>query len=176
MSMKAVSRALRVLILVVSLVVIIVTVVYNWSAVFSKVVRGEVMEVERVIQPTAMIGSNVTVDQMFSSAVLIRAESGEIFSSSSTDRQFAVVRKGFCIEARLYPYPPWDFEKADTYFNARLVKVLADCKRFAAIPGAAPEAPAPVLPFVPSEGTSTVPAVGASPGASAGPANTSQKK
>ena len=156
--MKAVSRALRNLVLVLCFLGVIYAIVANYSFVFSKAVRGEVMEVERVIQPTTMIGSSMTAEQMFSYAVLVRAESGEIFSSSSTDRQWAIVRKGFCVETRLYPYPPWDMEKADTYFNARLVKVLPDCKR---IGGFAGETPAPGSALPAPAATVPPPGVGA---------------
>jgi hypothetical protein len=135
--MQVVSRALRNLLIVLCVLAVIYVIATNYSFVFSKSVRGEVMEVERVIQPTAMLGSSMTAEQMFSFAILVRTETGEIFTSSSTDRQWAVVRKGYCVETRLYPYPPWDMEKADTYFNARLVKVLADCKRAAPLTGAA---------------------------------------
>lgn len=136
--MKTIARALRNLIIGLCLFGIVYSVFANWSFVFSKTVRGEVMEVERVIQPTAMLGANMTAEQMFSYAVLVRAENGEIFSSSSVDRQWAVIHKGYCVEARLYPYPPWDIDKADTYFNARLVKVLSDCTH--ALPTASPAA------------------------------------
>jgi hypothetical protein len=134
-------------------------IVVNFEWVFSKVVVGEVIEVER-FQPPAVIGATMTPEQMFSVAVMIRAESGEIFSSSSEDRQWAVAKKGYCVEARFYPYPPWNLDKADTYHNARLIKVLADCKRLNP-PVPSVNAPSPTPPPAPP-----LPPAGASPSAS----------
>jgi hypothetical protein len=142
--MQAIAKALRRFLILVSIGILVWGVLSNYSFVFSKVVTGEIMEVERVTQPTAVIGSTMTPEQMFSFAVMIRSESGEIFSASSEDRQWAVAKKGYCVEARFYPYPPWNLEKTGTYFNARLVKVLADCNR-----AGAPKAQVP--PALPTE-------------------------
>jgi hypothetical protein len=147
--MRAITKALRILLLFVAVVLIAWIIASNYSFIFSKVVKGEILEVERVTQPTAVIGSTVTPEQLYSFAVMIRSESGEIFSASSEDRQWAIAKKGYCVEARFYPYPPWNFDKADTYFNARLVKVLGECK--AAAPVSA--TPAQVTPTPPAPGS-----------------------
>ena len=147
--LKSASAALKKMILGIVGVAVIWLVLDNWSFVFSRIIRGEIMEVARVTQPTAVIGSQITAEQLFSFAILVRSESGEIFSASSEDRQWAIVHKGFCVETRIFPYPPWSMEKSGTFFNARLVKVL-DCPRAAGIaPGTAAGAIAAATP-VPS--------------------------
>ena len=116
-----------------------------YSYVFSKTVSGQVMKVERASQASAVItqggGSRDDVPraQLFSFAVAIRQPSGEIFTASSEDRQWAVVRPGQCVEAKLFPYPFWELDKGGTYFNARLDKIY-DC----------PGAPAGTPPVAPS--------------------------
>jgi hypothetical protein len=98
----------------------------NYGYVFSKRVSGEILEVEKLNQG-AFVGSGaVAPEALFSFAVAIRAKDGEIFTSSSQDRQWAVAKKGLCVEALFYPYPFWVLSKDGTYNNARLVK-LFDC-------------------------------------------------
>lgn len=126
--MKSIVNAFRWLVITLIVLAVIWAVIANYSFVFSKKVKGEVVEVERVVEPTAILGRNIPAEQIFSFAVMIRAEDGTIFSASSEDRQWAVAKKGYCVEARFYPYPPWDFEKLDTYYNARLLRVY-DCAR-----------------------------------------------
>lgn len=103
-------------------------VIANYSFIFSKTVVGEIIEVERVTQPGALVGGNaLTPEAMYSFAVLIRTEDGQLFTASSEDRQWAVAKKGYCAEAEFYPYPPWDFQKRGTYHNARLTRIM-ECK------------------------------------------------
>lgn len=91
----------------------------NWSWVFSKRVKGEIIEVARVTAPTAIFGK-ATDAQMHSYTVLIKADDGKLYSASSEDRQWAVAKIGYCVEALLFRYPPWDFKQGNTFFNARL--------------------------------------------------------
>ena len=100
-----------------------------YSFVFAKVIRGELMAVERVNQNQAIItnGNEIPANQIFSFAIAIRDEKGEIHTASSEDRQWAVAHAGQCAEVRIFPYPFWDFEKANTYYGARL-EHLFDCK------------------------------------------------
>jgi len=100
-------------------------IVNYYSYIFKKTVTGEIYGIDRVSQPTAILGSAATTpDVLFSFAVALKAPTGEIFTASSEDRQWAVVKKGDCAEVIFYPYPPWNLAKADTYFNARLKKLL----------------------------------------------------
>ena len=116
-----------------------------YDYVFSKKVSGEVVGVERVNTNETIItsGSAIPASQIFSFAVAIKDNQGEIHTASSEDRQWAVVQKGQCAEALYYPYPPWDLNRAKTFHNARLVR-LFDCpKDESKAPPKAPPAPAP---------------------------------
>lgn len=133
---------------------LIAVVINNYSFIFSKDVAGEILEVERVSQPN-FIGGNVPSNQVFSFAVAIKTKSGEIFTASSEDRQWAVARKGMCIESKFYPYPPWQLDKANTYSNARLIR-LVECPPTAAATATPTQdsAPAPSVeptPILPAD-------------------------
>jgi hypothetical protein len=103
-----------------------------YSYVFAKTVQGEVVGVERVVQPAAIISNSNTppsAAQMFSFAVAIRdTRTGEIFTGSSEDRQWAVVQKGQCAIAKFFPYPFWELDKVGTYYGTRLIQ-LFDCPK-----------------------------------------------
>lgn len=99
-------------------------VVHYYSFIFSKDVKGKVIGIDRVTQATAIIGgSPIPPNQLFSFAIAIQEAGGEIVTSSSEDRQWAVVEKGQCAEAKYFPYPPWVLEKSGTYFGARLMRL-----------------------------------------------------
>lgn len=101
-----------------------------YSFVFAKTVRGEILRVERVSQADAIVagGRPLPPEQLFSFAVSIKDTQGEIHTASSEDRQWAVAQQGQCVEARFFPYPPWDLEKANTYYGARLER-LFECQK-----------------------------------------------
>jgi hypothetical protein len=101
---------------------------YSW--VFSKKVQGQIVKVERVNQNETIIsgGKGAPASMVFSFAVAIRDDEGKIHTASSEDRQWAVAQAGQCVQARLFPYPPWDLESGGTYFNARLLQ-LYDCPK-----------------------------------------------
>ncbi len=124
---------------------------YSW--IFSHTVEGQIFQVERVTQPTMVVGSAVVASPaaMFSFAVAIRDKDGKIFTASSEDRQWAVAQKGLCVEAKFYPYPPWDLDKGGTYMNARLIG-LKDCPQgLSPLPEAAPtESLAPASEVAPT--------------------------
>ncbi len=99
-----------------------------YTYVFAKSITGKVIRVERINNAEAIIASKNTPDfQLFSWAIAIRDAKGEIHTSSSEDRQWAVVSEGQCASARFFPYPPWQLDKAGTYFGARLER-LYDCQ------------------------------------------------
>jgi hypothetical protein len=122
------KKSLKIILLVLVLLLIGWTVVANYSFIFSKKVMGEIVEVDRVAQPD-MIFSGKQVDPalIHSFAVAVKDESGEIFTSSSQDSDWAAAKKGMCVQARFFPVPPWDFERAGTYLNVRILQ-LRDCK------------------------------------------------
>ena len=88
-------------------------------------------------QPNTVIsagaGSALSNDQLFSFAVAVRQKDGAIITASSEDRQWSIARKGYCVEAKFYPYPPWQLDKAGTFFNARMIH-LAECDPTRAAP------------------------------------------
>lgn len=98
--------------------------------IFAKSVRGHILKVERVNQTEAIIanGNPIPSQQLFSFAVSILDSSGEIHTASSEDRQWAVAQAGQCVEAKFFPYPPWNLEKANTFHGARLER-LYDCSK-----------------------------------------------
>jgi hypothetical protein len=65
-------------------------------------------------------------EQIFSFGVAIRDSKGEIHTASSEDRQWAVAQAGQCVEAKYFPYAPWELSNAGTYHGARLIR-LFDC-------------------------------------------------
>ena len=114
-------------------------VIANYEWVFAKKVKGTVIAVERVTSPTAILGSRPTDAQMYSYSVLIQGDDGVLYTSSSEDRQWQVVKKGYCIDTLLYRYPPWHLDKANTYFNAR-VEQIRICPGQTTLPDANPAA------------------------------------
>ncbi len=97
-----------------------------YGYVFAKTIIGEITDVERVTQPTTVIGSQIPASQLYSFAVAIRSKSGEIHTASTEDRQWAVAKKGQCVEAKFFPHAPWQLDKSGTYYGARLLR-LFDC-------------------------------------------------
>lgn len=98
-----------------------------YSFIFARNVVGVVMDVQKVEMTNAIVTRSASdLPYMHSFAVAVKETSGEIITSSAEDRQWAVVKAGQCVEAKFFPYPPWDFAKSGTYFGARLLK-LSDC-------------------------------------------------
>lgn len=110
--------------------VVIVFILVNWySFIFAKTVVGTVAAVERVDAPMAIITSDGSKpnNQVFSFAVSVKDhKSNEIFTASSEDRRWAVVKAGQCAEVKFLPYPPWSLTREGGYFGARLIR-LYEC-------------------------------------------------
>jgi hypothetical protein len=145
--MKSVKGFLKGLVAILVLIGIAVVVITNWSWVFSKRITGKVVDVERV-QTSTIMGNRATDEQMFSYAVMIQGDDGKIYSSSSEDRKWQVVKKGYCVDALLYRYPPWELSQANTFFNARLKEVMV-CPGETSLPTGDP-APAPATSPMPA--------------------------
>lgn len=100
--------------------------------IFSRVVKGVVVDVQKIDMEGAILsrlpprGTGEDIPFMHSFAVAIKEATGEIVTSSSEDRQWAVVKAGQCVEAKFFPYPPWSLSKAGTYYGARLL-MLSEC-------------------------------------------------
>lgn len=129
--MSKLSLILKVLIFVAVLIITTFAVISFYPYIFAKTIEGEITAVERVTTPLALMTTTpgqLPSSQIFSFAVAVRdAKTGEIFTASSEDRQWAAVQKGFCAKTKFFPYPPWQLDKAGTYYNARLLR-LYDCK------------------------------------------------
>ncbi len=129
--MATLSKILKSVLGFVLLVAIVWVVLVNYSVIFSKTVVGEVINVERVELPVALIaraGGELN-EKVFSFAISIKDNTtNELFAATSEDRQWAIVQKGQCAEAVYLPYPPWELKKRGTYFGARLVK-LYECPK-----------------------------------------------
>lgn len=100
-----------------------------YSYIFALNVDGKVEKVERISNTIALMGSDTQTNaqNLFSFAVAIKdSKKNEIYTASTEDRQWAVVEPGKCAKAKFFPYPPWNFDKSGTYYNARLEK-LYDC-------------------------------------------------
>ncbi len=124
-------------VLVTLLVVFIVITNYSW--IFAKTVEGVVFKVERVTDPTMIVGNSVATNTavMHSYAVAIQAADGVIYTASSEDRQWSVVVAGCKVKATFFRYPFWELQKSGTFFNARLDD-MRDCST-----GTAPALPTP---------------------------------
>jgi hypothetical protein len=105
-------------------------VLVNWySFIFAKTVDGVVTGVERVEAPMAVITNNGAnlANQVFSFAVAVKdTKSGEIFTASTEDRRWAVVKVHQCAVVKFLPYPPWSLSRSGAYFGARVIRVY-DC-------------------------------------------------
>ncbi len=143
--MQSFKKFTYLLLLVVFVIAVVWIVQQNYSLIFSKTVSGQVVDVQHVNSNVAVIQSGQN-DAVLSFAVAIRDEKGIIFTASSNDRRWAVVKPGFCADVVFYPFPPWDLSNSGTYSNARLVH-MRDCP-----PGTGQAAPlsatatAPVAP------------------------------
>lgn len=164
--MKQIKSFVRLVmaLVIIALVAGFVIAYYPW--VFSKRVKGEILDVQRVTNPSAIINSRVTEAQIHSYSILIQGNDGKLYATSSEDRQWQVAAKGYCVEAILYRYPFWDLEKADTFFNARIVE-LSLCPGQTAPPANTP--PGGNINPQPLPGT-TAPATGPTPPAPNGAA------
>lgn len=124
------KKIIKIFIMILIFTLIPFILIFFYPYIFAKVIVGEITAVERVLTPMAYVTTNNTPapTQIFSFAVGIKDEkSGEIYTASSEDRQWAAAQKGLCVEAKFFPYPPWKLDKSGTYYGARLLR-LYDCK------------------------------------------------
>lgn len=123
----------RRLIIVILLVVIGTVFYFGYPYIFSRVITGEITGAKQVLESMAVIPTTETTSQIpnkvFSFAIAIRdMKSGEIVTGSSEDRQWAAVKEGQCAKVEFFPYPPWQLNKAGTYFGVRLLSLYDNCE------------------------------------------------
>lgn len=98
-----------------------------YGYIFKKKITGRIDRVERVQVNVALMqggpGDNKLSSELYSFAVAIKDDKGEIWTASSEDRQWAAVTPGLCAESEFFPYPPWNLQKSGTYHNARLTRM-----------------------------------------------------
>ena len=119
------------------MVVIIIGIVgalfyFGYSYIFSRVITGEITGAKQVLDSMAVISTadpkNQIPTKAFSFAIAVRdMKTGEIVTGSSEDRQWAAVKEGQCAKAEFFPYPPWQLNKAGTYFGVRLLSLYDNC-------------------------------------------------
>lgn len=128
--MSIIWKFLKFTMVFVLLILVVWGLIANYSVIFSKTVIGEITAVERVELPgMLMTRTNEVTSKVFSFAIGIKdSKTGEIYTASSEDRQWAVAAPGQCAEAVFLPYPFWELTKKDTFFGARLVK-LYECNK-----------------------------------------------
>ncbi len=121
--MKTLWTSLKLTIFLITFVALGAVLVIYYPWIFGKTVQGEIIEVERVTMPSAVIGQ-VTKFQMHSYAVLIQDQSGEMYTSSSEDRRWEVAKKGMCVISLFYRHPPWRLSSAGAFYNARVQRIF----------------------------------------------------
>lgn len=121
--MNTFMSALKSLIVIVILGGICIFAVQYYPWLFGKTVEGEIIEVERVTMPNAVIGK-VDKFQMHSYAVLVQDKNGDMHTSSSEDRRWEVAKKGMCVITLFYRHPPWQLQSAGAFYNARVQKIF----------------------------------------------------
>lgn len=98
--------------------------------IHARTVLGPVNGVKQLHENAAIIaGSMDPTTKIYSFAVGVKDNSTqEIVTGSSEDRQWGVVKEGQCVEAKFFPYPPWNLNKAGTYYNVRVQKLYDNCE------------------------------------------------
>ena len=84
--------------------------IVNYSWVFSKHIHGEILDVQRITDPTAILGKT-TDEQLHSYAVLIKGDDGKLYTASSEDRKWQVARKGILRRRASLCLPALGFEE-----------------------------------------------------------------
>jgi hypothetical protein len=124
--MKQFKFAMRIIIALVVLAAVGFFVVTNWGWVFSKRVQGVILNADRVTDPSMIMSPRTTEAQIHQYSVLIQSFDGKLYTATSVDPQWQS-KKGFCVDARLFRYPPWRLSLAGTFYNARVLE-LSVCK------------------------------------------------
>lgn len=127
--MKALKKWLLSILIFVGIVLMASVYLVYYSYFHSRTVMGPVSGVKQLLENTAFVaGSQEPSSKIYSFAVGVKdVKTQEIVTGSSEDRQWGVVKEGQCVEAIFFPYPPWNLQKAGTYFNVRVQKLYDTC-------------------------------------------------
>ncbi len=98
---------------------------------FAREITGLVMGVQPIDVPYSMLAptsANAPPKPKLSFSVAIKDKvTSEILTGSTEDGQWAVVKEGQCATAKFFPHPPWDLQKAGSYFGTRLIRLYEIC-------------------------------------------------
>ncbi len=127
--MKALKKWLLSILIFMGIVLMASVYLVYYSYFHSRTVVGPVSGVKQLLENTAFVaGSADPSTKIYSFAVGVKdTKTQEIVTGSSEDRQWGVVKDGQCVEAIFFPYPPWNLQKAGTYFNVRVQKLYDTC-------------------------------------------------
>lgn len=96
-----------------------------YGYMYSKDVTGQVESVTSAMPEGALVSS--TQESIFQASVMIKLSNGEFTTFSTDDRQWASLlgakANGKCVSAKVFPYAPWQIDKAGTYYGGRLLNV-----------------------------------------------------
>lgn len=123
--MTAIFKALKSFVIILVLGVLVWGFVSFYPYIFAKNIEGVIEKVEKVELNVALMGTTPGEKlnpELYSFAIAIRAKDGMIHTASAEDRQWASMSQGRCVKAKYFPYPPWNLEKAGTFFGARLLE------------------------------------------------------
>lgn len=127
--MKALKKWLLSILIFVGIVLMASVYLVYYSYFHARTVVGPVSGVKQLLENAAFVaGSHDPSSKIYSFAVGVKdTKTQEIVTGSSEDRQWGVVKDGQCVEALFFPYPPWNLQKAGTYFNVRVQKLYDTC-------------------------------------------------
>lgn len=127
--MKTFAKWIKGIVILAGVLVLISCYVIFYSYIHKRTVVGPVSGVNQLFDNvTLLAGSRNPAPQIYSAAVAVRdTQSNEIVTGSTEDRQWGVVKEGQCVEADFFPYPPWNLQKAGTYYNVRVIKLYDNC-------------------------------------------------
>lgn len=128
--MKSLKSWLKYTFIFVSLFLLVTIYLIYYPYIHQRHVFGPVKGVKQIFEATAIVSTTGTdpSSKIYSFAVGVQdKETSEIVTGSTEDRQWGVVKEGQCVEAAFSPYPPWNLQKAGTYYNVRLKKLFDSC-------------------------------------------------
>lgn len=127
--MKNFMKFMRSILIFLAIIVLISCYFVFFPYIHARTVLGPVSGVKQLLENTAFVaGSQDPSTKIYSFAVAVKdLKSQEIVTGSTEDRQWGVVKEGQCVKATFYPYPPWNLQKAGTFYNVRVQELYDNC-------------------------------------------------